>query len=184
MNPAGLFCSLFIASTVLAAPLKLTIQTEGAALPEGTICRADVRAEYRIVQPHLSRDDAGRSKDIEDDSITYRAMAAERHEWRFVATEKNRAGRTDFAFTLPANLPRAQRAARDGVYLTVNYTVTVPGFPTVEQEQTFPIRFDDATQPLTRCLKFELLHGQSLAVGVLPSCRDSFANRGTLLLAN
>lgn len=169
-------------STFAAQPLKVTIRAEGVGMPEGTVCRAEVRAEYRIVQPRVTKDDAGRYKGLTDDMATFRAVAPERHTWSFVGA-KGANGRQSFEFTLPAGLPRAQAGARSAIYVPITYTIAVPGFPEVKNESTYVIRFDNDGKPVSRCLRFELINnGQSLRTGLLPTCEDSFEKRGGTVL--
>ncbi len=177
-----LLSTLVAGSAIAGAPLKLTIQTEGIALPDGTICRADVSAEYRIVQPRVSRADAGRHKAVTDDMATFRAAAAERRTWRFVASKASN-GRESFDFTLPANLPRAHAGAHAVIYVPVTYSIVVPGFPEVKSDSTFVIPIENPSTPVSRCLRFELINnGESLRAGLLPSCADSFDKRAATVL--
>ncbi|HEX2834982.1 MAG TPA: hypothetical protein VHW00_18350 [Thermoanaerobaculia bacterium] len=62
----------------------------------------------------------------------------------------------------------------------------MPGFPEVKNESTYVIRIEDASKPVSRCLRFELINdGQSLRAGLLPTCEDSFDKRGgTVLLSD
>jgi hypothetical protein len=162
-------------------PLQVMIQAEGVALPEGSICRAVVRAEYRIVQPPITAKDRGRHVEVTDDMATFRAPAPEQHTWRFVAAKTSGNGRQSFDFVIPANMPKPHAGSRAAIYVPVSYTIAVPGFPEIKSESTYLIRLDDVTpgKPVSRCLRFELIDGgTSLRAGLLPTCNDSFENRG------
>lgn len=183
----AMLCGLTgIGARVAEQPLKLTIQTEGVNLPSGSICRAEVAAEYRIVEPRVSTEDRGKHVPVTNDMTTFAARAPERHEWRFAAARDRRASqaieRENFEFMIPAGLPRAHRGARAGIYVPVAYSISVPGFPELRQQQTFVIRFDESSKKLTRCLRFELMNGSELRVGLLPTCGHTFEQLGALPL--
>jgi hypothetical protein len=175
-------------------PLKFTIQAEGVNLPEGSVCQADLRVEYRIVEPRTSAKDGGRYVGVTDGMATFTAPAPERHNWRHVAPKKSSAtvsdpttsnGRRSFEFTIPAAMPRAHAGSRAAFYVPVSYTIAVPGFPEVRQQQTFVVRLDDAGagRPVSRCLRFELINGTQLRSGLLRTCNDSFEQLGAQPLA-
>jgi hypothetical protein len=181
----AMLCCVFAVGTADAEPpMKLTLQTEGVNFPAGTVCRAEIRAEYRIVQPRISANDAGRQVEVTDDMATFVAPAPERQAWRFVAAPKTN-GRQSFEFTLPADLPRAHGSARAAIYVPVTYSIAVAGFPEVKQQQTFVVRVDATApgKPVSRCLRFELINGSQLRTGLLPTCNDSFETRGAQPLA-